>query len=159
MHLEQTYQKLHGTWDPNNYVEEMRMNGMGFASNAGVPFTPEAGAFNALGNTRMSNESKLDGNYNSNRMSGSSFTMSTTGPQSDTGYCDDYSGSVSGVQSMFSDHPQQSNRTSLLSSIHSPITSPQINTGNTSGVHRMGSRGKASPSSKIGRASCRERVF
>ena len=148
MNLE-AYQKLTGTWNPNAYTGAADISGMGLASNAGVQYAPnEVGTASTFGNPGIPKDNDYESNYSTNRKSGSSFTMSTTGAHSEIGCCDDYSVSASETPSFVSDYPPQSSRTSLLCSIHSPITSPRINMPGGPGLHHAHSRGKASPSSK-----------
>lgn len=89
----------------------------------------------------------FDNAYNSRRMSGSSFTLSTTGPLSEIPSYDDFSTTLSEAQSYTSDYPPPSNRNSLMSSTQlSPVASPRMTPQNRSELVRTQSRGRASPS-------------
>lgn len=80
------------------------------------------------------------------RISGSSFTMSTSGPLSDMPY-EDFSTAMSDAPSFCSDYPPPSNRNSWMSSTHlSPVASPRMSSQGRSEVVRTQSRGRASPS-------------
>lgn len=82
------------------------------------------------------------------RMSGSSFTMSS----SDIPSYDDFSAAMSEAPSFGSDYPPLSNRTSLMSSTHlSPVASPRLTPQGRSELVRTQSRGRgASPSPRPG---------
>lgn len=85
--------------------------------------------------------------YNSRRMSGSSFTMSTTGGLSDMASYEDFAATLSEAPSCSSEYPPPSNRTSLMSSSQlSPVASPRMTPQNRSELVRTQSRGRASPS-------------
>jgi hypothetical protein len=89
----------------------------------------------------------LDHLYSSRRMSGSSFTMSTTGAFSDMQSFEDFSTTLSEAPSFTSDYPHRSNRNSLMSSTQlSPVASPRMTPQNRSELVRTQSRGRASPS-------------
>jgi hypothetical protein len=89
----------------------------------------------------------LDHLYTSRRMSGSSFTMSTTGAFSDMQSFEDFSTTLSEAPSFTSDYPPRSNRNSLMSSTQlSPVASPRMTPQNRSELVRTHSRGRASPS-------------
>lgn len=86
-------------------------------------------------------------NFNSRRMSGSSFTLSTTGPVSEMMSHEDFSATMSETQSYTSDYPLRSNRNSLMSSTQlSPVASPRMTPQHRSELVRTQSRGRASPS-------------
>jgi hypothetical protein len=89
----------------------------------------------------------LDQLYSARRMSGSSFTMSTTGAFSDIPSFEDFSATLSEAPSFSSDYPPRSNRNSLMSSTQlSPVASPRMTPQNRSELVRTQSRGRASPS-------------
>jgi hypothetical protein len=89
----------------------------------------------------------LDQSRSSRRMSGSSFTMSTTGALSDMPSYEDFSTALSEAPSFSSDYPPTSNRNSLMSSTQlSPVASPRMTPQNRSELVRTHSRGRASPS-------------
>jgi hypothetical protein len=96
----------------------------------------------------MDNEQlKFEPPYDSRRMSGSSFTMSTTGALSEIPSYEDFSASISEAPSFISDYPPPSNRNSLMSSTQlSPVASPRMTPQNRSELVRTQSRGRASPS-------------
>jgi hypothetical protein len=84
---------------------------------------------------------------NNRRMSGSSFTMSTSGGLSDMASYEDYSASLSEAPSYGSDYPPTSNRNSFMSSTQlSPVASPRMAPQGRSELVRTHSRGRASPS-------------
>lgn len=96
----------------------------------------------------------LDATSVSNRMSGSSFTMSTPGAMSDVPAYEDFSTAFSDVHSFCSDYPPPSNRTSWMSSTHlSPVASPRIAPQSRPELVRTQSRGRASPSPRPGMRS------
>lgn len=83
--------------------------------------------------------------YTSRRLSGSSFTMSTT--LSEMPSYEDFSATLSEAPSFSSDYPPPSNRNSLMSSTQlSPVASPRMTPQNRSELVRTQSRGRASPS-------------
>ncbi|KAL2181711.1 uncharacterized protein P884DRAFT_177932, partial [Thermothelomyces heterothallicus CBS 202.75] len=92
----------------------------------------------------------LDGT-NQRRMSGSSFTLSTTGGLSEITSYEDFSAALSDAPSLSSDYPPPSNRTSMISSTHlSPVASPRMTPHSRSELVRTQSRGRASPSPRPG---------
>ncbi|KAH8815794.1 hypothetical protein F5884DRAFT_852264 [Xylogone sp. PMI_703] len=89
----------------------------------------------------------FENSFNSRRMSGSSFTLSTTGPVSEMMSHEDFSATMSETQSYTSDYPMRSNRNSLMSSTQlSPVASPRIAPQQRPELVRTQSRGRASPS-------------
>lgn len=91
----------------------------------------------------------LNNDYDLNRRSASSMTVSTTGPLSDIPSYDDFTNSNTSDAPGFSDYPPLSNRTSLMSSTHlSPVASPRASLQNQTRpeVMRSQSRGRASSS-------------
>ncbi|RSL61274.1 hypothetical protein CEP54_006335 [Fusarium duplospermum] len=89
---------------------------------------------------------------NNRRMSGSSFSMSTSGALSDIPSYDDFSTALSEAPSFSSDYPPTSNRNSLMSSTQlSPVASPRIAPQTRTELVRTQSRGRgASPSPRPG---------
>ncbi|KAI0007809.1 hypothetical protein F4779DRAFT_487184 [Xylariaceae sp. FL0662B] len=89
------------------------------------------------------------------RMSGSSFTMSTTGGLSDMPSYEEFSAALSEAPSFTSDYPPPSNRNSLMSSTQlSPVASPRMTPQSRSDLVRTQSRGRgASPSPRPGMRS------
>ncbi|EXF75289.1 hypothetical protein CFIO01_12381 [Colletotrichum fioriniae PJ7] len=91
---------------------------------------------------------------NPRRMSGSSFTMSTSGALSDMPSYEDFSAALSEAPSFSSDYPPPSNRNSLMSSTQlSPVASPRMTPQGRSELVRTQSRGRASPSPRPGMRS------
>ena len=91
-----------------------------------------------------------EGGMNPRRLSGSSFTMSTSGGLSDMPSYDDFSADLSDAPSL-SDYPPPSNRNSLMSSTQlSPVASPRMTPQSRSELVRTQSRGRASPSPRPG---------
>ena len=85
--------------------------------------------------------------YASRRLSGSSFTLSTTGALSEMQSYEDFSAALSEAPSFSSEYPPTSNRNSLMSSTQlSPVASPRMTPQNRSELVRTQSRGRASPS-------------
>ncbi|KAH6687266.1 hypothetical protein F5X68DRAFT_9403 [Plectosphaerella plurivora] len=85
------------------------------------------------------------------RMSGSSFTMSTSGAPSDMPSYDDFSAAMSDAPSFSTDYPPTSNRNSLMSSTQlSPVASPRMTPQSRTELVRSQSRGRASPSPRPG---------
>lgn len=80
------------------------------------------------------------------RMSGSSFTLSTTGATSDMPSFEEFSANMSDFNSYYTDHPSTSNRNSMISSTHSPVASPRYPGQPRTELIRTQSRGRASPS-------------
>ncbi|KAL1904464.1 hypothetical protein Sste5344_009811 [Sporothrix stenoceras] len=100
---------------------------------------------------RFSNTSGGNGGGGNRRLSGSSFTMSTTGGLSDMPSYEDFSAALSDAPSFSSDYPPPSNRNSLMSSTQlSPVASPRMTPQSRSELVRTQSRGRASPSPRPG---------
>ncbi|SPJ84077.1 uncharacterized protein FTOL_10593 [Fusarium torulosum] len=93
----------------------------------------------------------IDDGSKQRRMSGSSFSMSTSGAFSDMPY-DDFSTALSEAPSFSSDYPPTSNRTSMMSSTQlSPVASPRMTPQSRTDLVRTQSRGRgASPSPRPG---------
>ncbi|RYC58081.1 hypothetical protein CHU98_g8121 [Xylaria longipes] len=106
-------------------------------------------------NSQVDNEAlNFESGIKPRRMSGSSFTMSTTG-LSDMPSYDDFSAALSEAPSFSSDYPPPSNRNSLMSSTQlSPVASPRMTPQSRSELVRAQSRGRgASPSPRPGMRS------
>lgn len=106
-------------------------------------------------NSQVDNEAvNLESGTQPRRMSGSSFTMSTTG-LSDIPSYEDFSAALSEAPSFSSDYPPPSNRNSLMSSTQlSPVASPRMTPQSRSELVRAQSRGRgASPSPRPGMRS------
>ncbi|KAL1844054.1 hypothetical protein VTJ49DRAFT_5805 [Mycothermus thermophilus] len=97
-------------------------------------------------------DSMTFGGANPRRMSGSSFTVSTSGGMSEMASYDDFSTTLSEAPSLTSDYPPPaSNRTSMISSTQlSPVASPRMTPQSRSELVRTQSRGRASPSPRPG---------
>ncbi|KAK1751833.1 hypothetical protein QBC47DRAFT_76896 [Echria macrotheca] len=92
-----------------------------------------------------------DNGLNHRRMSGSSFTVSTSGGLSDMPSYEDFSAALSDAPSFSSEYPPPSNRNSLMSSTQlSPVASPRMTPQGRSELVRTQSRGRASPSPRPG---------
>ncbi|KAI1052386.1 hypothetical protein LB507_007767 [Fusarium sp. FIESC RH6] len=93
----------------------------------------------------------IDDGSKQRRMSGSSFSMSTSGAFSDMPH-DDFSAALSEAPSFSSDYPPPSNRTSMMSSTQlSPVASPRMTPQSRTDLVRTQSRGRgASPSPRPG---------
>lgn len=104
----------------------------------------------------MENEGlNFEAGMNPRRMSGSSFTMSTSGGLSDMPSYEDFSAALSEAPSFTSDYPPLSNRNSMMSSTQlSPVASPRMTPQSRSELVRTQSRGRgASPSPRPGMRS------
>lgn len=96
----------------------------------------------------------FENGINPRRMSGSSFTLSTSGGLSDMTSYEDFSTALSDAPSFSSDYPPPSNRNSLMSSTQlSPVASPRMTPQSRSELVRTHSRGRASPSPRPGMRS------
>ncbi|KAM5351264.1 hypothetical protein ACJ41O_003987 [Fusarium nematophilum] len=97
----------------------------------------------------------MDDGSKNRRMSGSSFSMSTSGALSDMPSYDDFSTALSEAPSFSSDYPPPSNRNSMMSSTQlSPVASPRIAPQTRTDLVRTQSRGRgASPSPRPGRSA------
>lgn len=96
----------------------------------------------------------FDNGLNPRRMSGSSFTLSTSGGLSDMTSYEDFSTALSDAPSFTSDYPPPSNRNSMMSSTQlSPVASPRMTPQSRSELVRTHSRGRASPSPRPGMRS------
>jgi len=95
----------------------------------------------------------FDNGLNPRRMSGSSFTMSTSGGLSDMPSYEEFSAALSDAPSFTSDYPPPSNRNSMMSMAStqlSPVASPRMTPQSRSELVRTQSRGRASPSPRPG---------
>ncbi|KAK4190347.1 hypothetical protein QBC35DRAFT_513286 [Podospora australis] len=91
------------------------------------------------------------GGLNPRRMSGSSFTVSTSGGLSEMASYEDFSTTLSEAPSFSSEYPPPSNRNSMMSSTQlSPVASPRMTPQSRSELVRTQSRGRASPSPRPG---------
>lgn len=144
------------SWSQKSYEESLDLQGLdsdstfdtAYASDDLIPIldlyqdaTPEGDA------------APLSSAMDPRRMSGSSFTVSTSGGMSDMPSYEDFSTALSEAQSFSSDYPPTSNRNSLMSSTQlSPVTSPRIAPQTRTELVRTQSRGRgqASPSPRPG---------
>ncbi|KAG9233989.1 hypothetical protein BJ875DRAFT_28040 [Amylocarpus encephaloides] len=125
-----------------NFDTDMHM-GQPFSTDESTPILDLRFPGPGMDSDRLS----MDQSYSSRRMSGSSFTMSTTGALSEMPSYEDFSASLSEAPSFSSDYPPPSNRNSLMSSTQlSPVASPRMTPQNRSELVRTQSRGRASPS-------------
>jgi hypothetical protein len=151
VHLFSTYLLCADEWSSKTYDDNVDMLendpdltiGQAFTTDEHVPILDLSYQENGTEN-EPSND---DTNFNSRPLSGSSFTLSTTGGVSDMLSYDDFSATLSEAPSFSSDYPPLSNRNSLMSSTHlSPVPSPRMTPQNRSEVVRSQSRSRASPS-------------
>ncbi|KAK4123738.1 hypothetical protein N657DRAFT_422620 [Parathielavia appendiculata] len=99
----------------------------------------------------MDGDSVAFDGVNPRRMSGSSFTVSTSGGLSEMTSYEDFSTTLSDAPSLTSDYPPPSNRTSMISTTQlSPVASPRMTPQSRSDLVRTQSRGRASPSPRPG---------
>ncbi|KAK3953605.1 hypothetical protein QBC32DRAFT_113725 [Pseudoneurospora amorphoporcata] len=120
--------------------------GQAFTSDEVVPMDLQYQGHQQLEGDQMN----FDGGLNQRRMSGSSFSLSTSGAFSDMPSYDEFSASLSDAQSI-SDYRPTSNRNSYMSSTHlSPVASPRMTPQTRSDLVRTQSRGRASPSPRPG---------
>ncbi|TVY86131.1 hypothetical protein LAWI1_G008945, partial [Lachnellula willkommii] len=128
--------------DLQNLDTDMHM-GQAFSTDESAPILDLRFSGPGMDSDRLS----LEPSYRSRRMSGSSFTMSTTGALSEMQSYEDFSTTLSEAQSYSSDYPPRSNRNSLMSSTQlSPVASPRMTPQHRSELGRTQSRGRASPS-------------
>ncbi|EAA33850.2 hypothetical protein GE21DRAFT_4218 [Neurospora crassa] len=120
--------------------------GQAFTSDEVVPMDLQYQGHQQLEGDQMN----YDGGLNQRRMSGSSFSLSTSGAFSDMPSYDEFSATFSDAQSV-SDYRPTSNRNSYMSSTHlSPVASPRMTPQTRSDLVRTQSRGRASPSPRPG---------
>ena len=124
-------------------MREMNM-GQAFSNDETAPILDLRYPGSGMDNDRLN----LEQSYSSRRMSGSSFTMSTSGALSEMPSYEDFSATLSEAPSFSSDYPPTSNRNSLMSSTQlSPVASPRMTPQHPrSELVRTQSRGRASPS-------------
>ncbi|KAM3077307.1 hypothetical protein ACMFMG_006657 [Clarireedia jacksonii] len=136
-------------WNAKPSDDGMDMQGLDTEMHMGQAYTTdEAVPILDLrcGSGMDSDRLSMDQPFGSRRMSGSSFTLSTTG-LSDMPSYEEFSATLSEAPSFSSDYPPLSNRNSLMSSTQlSPVASPRMTPQNRSELVRTQSRGRASPS-------------
>lgn len=144
-----------GHWMQKPVEDNLEMHGIETDRNIGHAYTTDESV--SVLDLRYP-EQPLDGDsinfengLNPRRMSGSSFTMSTSGGLSDMTSYDDFSTALSDALSFTSEYPLPSNRNSLMSSTQlSPVASPRMTPQSRSELVRTQSRGRASPSPRPG---------
>ncbi|KAF3063779.1 Meiotic expression up-regulated protein 26 [Daldinia childiae] len=143
-------------WGPKPCEDHIEMPNFDVDMNIGQAYTTDE-AIPILDlrypGSQIENESMgFESGFNQRRMSGSSFTVSTTGGLSDMPSYDDFSTALSEAPSFTSDYPPTSNRNSLMSSTQlSPVASPRMTPQSRSDLVRTQSRGRgASPSPRPG---------
>lgn len=141
---------LSGTWAQNscdNGLDMSRLDpemaiGQAYTTDEAIPIL-DLGSRPPLDGDQM----EFDGGVKPRRMSGSSFTVSTSGALSEMTSYEDFSTSLSDAPSLTSDYPPLSNRNSMISSTQlSPVASPRMTPQSRSELVRTRSRGRASPS-------------
>ncbi|KAI1374977.1 hypothetical protein F4677DRAFT_455177 [Hypoxylon crocopeplum] len=143
-------------WGPKPCEDHMEMPNLDVEMNIGQAYTTdEAIPIIDLrySGSHMEHEAMgFEPGLNPRRMSGSSFTVSTTGGLSDMPSYEDFSAALSEAPSFTSDYPPPSNRNSLMSSTQlSPVASPRMTPQSRSDLVRTHSRGRgASPSPRPG---------
>ncbi|RDW83149.1 hypothetical protein BP5796_04640 [Coleophoma crateriformis] len=138
----------HG-WTAKPCDENMDMQSLDTDMNMGQAYTSDEAVpildLRYSGNGQENDQINFENAYNSRRLSGSSFTLSTT--LSEMPSYEDFSATLSEAPSFSSDYPPPSNRNSLMSSTQlSPVASPRMTPQNRSELVRTQSRGRASPS-------------
>ncbi|KAI1355780.1 hypothetical protein F5Y01DRAFT_301853 [Xylaria sp. FL0043] len=133
-----------------NHIDTDMAIGQAFTTDEAIPILDLRFSNSQIENETLNFESGLK----PRRMSGSSFTMSTTG-LSDMPSYEDFSAALSEAPSFSSDYPPPSNRNSLMSSTQlSPVASPRMTPQSRSELVRAQSRGRgASPSPRPGMRS------
>lgn len=138
-------------WQQKPCDEGIDLQSLDTDMNMGQPYSSDESApildLRYPGPGMDSDRLSMEHSYSSRRMSGSSFTMSTTGALSEMPSYEDFSATLSEAPSFSSDYPPPSNRNSLMSSTQlSPVASPRMTPQNRSELVRTQSRGRASPS-------------
>lgn len=150
---------LADTWGQKPCEDSLDMNGLDTDMNIGQAITTDDAIpildLRYPGPSPMESEPmSFDGGLDPRRMSGSSFTVSTSGGLSDMPSYEDFSAALSDAPSFTSDYPPLSNRNSLMSSTQlSPVASPRMTPQGRSELVRTQSRGRASPSPRPGMRS------
>ncbi|EOO04118.1 hypothetical protein UCRPA7_350 [Phaeoacremonium minimum UCRPA7] len=120
----------------NNWVQKpcednLEMHGIDNEMNIGQAYTTDEAIpildLRYSGPPMEGDSLHFDSGLNPRRMSGSSFTMSTSGALSDMPSYEDFSAALSDAPSFSSEYPPPSNRNSLMSSTQlSPVASPRM---------------------------------
>ncbi|KAK4231481.1 hypothetical protein QBC38DRAFT_533496 [Podospora fimiseda] len=135
--------------DLNNLDPEMHNIGQAYTTDEAIPILD----LRYPGHQVEGESLNFEGGMNTRRMSGSSFTVSTTGGLSEMGASyEDFSAALSDAPSFNSEYPPPSNRNSMISSTQlSPVASPRMTPQSRSELVRTQSRGRgASPSPRPG---------
>ncbi|KAJ5038283.1 uncharacterized protein L3040_007150 [Drepanopeziza brunnea f. sp. 'multigermtubi'] len=138
-------------WNTKSCDDGIEFHGLDTDMNMGQAYTSDESAqildLRYPSHVMDGDQLNLEQSYGSRRMSGSSFTMSTSGALSEMPSYEDFSASLSEAPSFSSEYPPPSNRNSLMSSTQlSPVASPRMTPQNRSELVRTQSRGRASPS-------------
>lgn len=146
------------SWGQKPCEDSLEMHGIDTEMNIGQAYTTDEAIpildLRYPGQPLEGDQHNFDGSLNPRRMSGSSFTMSTSGGLSDMPSYEDFSAALSDAPSFISDYPPPSNRNSLMSSTQlSPVASPRMTPQSRSELVRTQSRGRASPSPRPGMRS------
>ncbi|OIW32971.1 hypothetical protein CONLIGDRAFT_676791 [Coniochaeta ligniaria NRRL 30616] len=146
------------TWTQKPCEDSLEMHGLDNEMNIGQAYTTDEAIpildLRYPGQPLEGDSMNFDGSMNPRRMSGSSFTMSTSGGLSDMPSYEDFSAALSDAPSFSSEYPPPSNRNSLMSSTQlSPVASPRMTPQSRSELVRTQSRGRASPSPRPGMRS------
>ena len=166
MESECAFQGFHSTqltclldnWVQKPCEDNLEMHGIDNEMNIGQAYTTDEAIpildLRYSGPPMEGDSLHFDSGLNPRRMSGSSFTMSTSGALSDMPSYEDFSAALSDAPSFSSEYPPPSNRNSLMSSTQlSPVASPRMTPQSRSELVRTQSRGRASPSPRPGMRS------
>ncbi|KAK3996026.1 hypothetical protein QBC44DRAFT_365997 [Cladorrhinum sp. PSN332] len=134
--------------DLNNLDPEMHSIGQAYTTDEAIPILD----LRYSGHQVEGESLNFDGGMNPRRMSGSSFTVSTSGALSEMASYEEFSAALSDAPSFNSEYPPPSNRNSMISSTQlSPVASPRMTPQSRSELVRTQSRGRgASPSPRPG---------
>lgn len=147
-----------GQWMQKPMEDNLEMHGIDPDMTIGQAYTTDEAIpildLRYPGQPLESDSMNFENGINPRRMSGSSFTLSTSGGLSDMTSYEDFSTALSDAHSFTSDYPPPSNRNSLMSSTQlSPVASPRMTPQGRSELVRTHSRGRASPSPRPGMRS------
>lgn len=146
---------LPDTWTQKPCADSMDIPGLDSEMNIGQAYTTDEAIpildLRYPGPPLDGDSMTFENGLNPRRMSGSSFTVSTSGALSEMTSYEDFSAALSDAPSLTSDYPPPSNRTSMISSTQlSPVASPRMTPQTRSELVRTQSRGRASPSPRPG---------
>ncbi|KAI3400922.1 hypothetical protein diail_1129 [Diaporthe ilicicola] len=147
-----------GHWMQKPVEDNLEMHGIDTDMSIGQAYTTDEAVpildLRYPGQPLEGDAMNFDNGLNPRRMSGSSFTMSTSGGLSDMTSYEDFSAALSDAPSFSSEYPPPSNRNSMMSSTQlSPVASPRMTPQSRSELVRTQSRGRASPSPRPGMRS------